>query len=237
MGSRRLLFVLGWAAVLVAVAVLSARAGTGPLAPPDLNPRTWMAWSDGRAPVEAAFALLLLAARAVAWYLLAATAVSVLAELSGRRWLRRVASRVTAPVVERLLVGALGLVVVGAGPGADSPRWPMALVASAEPVHPATEPPVMHRLTVAPDQAPAPPAPPEWEVAAGDHLWSVAERVLHEAWGRAPSDREVSPYWSDLVEDNRPRLADPANPDLVFPGQRLTLPATPPAPGTVPAHG
>jgi nucleoid-associated protein YgaU len=34
----------------------------------------------------------------------------------------------------------------------------------------------------------------------------------------------VAPYWQRLVEANRPALADPANPDLVFPGQVFTVP-------------
>ena len=69
-----------------------------------------------------------------------------------------------------------------------------------------------------------------WTVAPGDHLWSIASRVLSDAWGRPPSDVEVVPFWEQVVELNRDRLADPANPDLIFPGQSLVVPAPPPAP-------
>jgi hypothetical protein len=32
------------------------------------------------------------------------------------------------------------------------------------------------------------------------------------------------PYWHRLIERNRSRFADPANPDLLFPGDRLLVP-------------
>lgn len=67
-------------------------------------------------------------------------------------------------------------------------------------------------------------------VDAGDHLWSLAEGALEAAWGRAPSDAEVVGYWEQVIEANRARLADSANPDLVFPGQSLVLPPAPGAP-------
>ncbi|MDP9420351.1 MAG: LysM peptidoglycan-binding domain-containing protein, partial [Actinomycetota bacterium] len=104
------------------------------------------------------------------------------------------------------------------------------------------EPPVMRRL---PDTA-AEPMPPEaegavapaaplheWVVAPGDHLWSVAARVLEAAWETDASDDQVAPYWHQLVEANHHRLGDPANPDLVYPGQRLIV-VEPPPPGSVP---
>jgi nucleoid-associated protein YgaU len=52
-------------------------------------------------------------------------------------------------------------------------------------------------------------------VQPGDHLWNIAERT-------APAD--VATYWRRLVELNRPRLADPDNPDLLFPGDVVVLP-------------
>jgi nucleoid-associated protein YgaU len=39
-----------------------------------------------------------------------------------------------------------------------------------------------------------------------------------------PPEREVARYWRRLVEANRDRLVDPGNPDLLRPGQTLTLP-------------
>lgn len=266
----RVLTAVAWTTGLLAAVVVLAGLSRGGMAPPPLDPRSWGAEAEVRGPVELVFAVALLATRVVAWYLLGATALTALASMSGRGWLTAAARRVSVPLVERVVAGALGLAVVGAGAmgspgdpgeGFEGRRAPaLVLVASSEP-RPDGDPPVMHRLgpdlvegspapvereegtAVSPapgeaepvpieevrDPAPAGPAAQAWEVDAGDHLWSVAERVLHDAWGRAPSDREVAGYWARLVEDNRPRLADPANPDLVFPGQVLALPAPPPA--------
>ena len=92
---------------------------------------------------------------------------------------------------------------------------------------PATGPP---RVEVAEPPTPPPvPSGGEWIVQAGDHFWSIAERLLTGAWGRPPSDAETDPYWRQLVEANRDRLADRANPDLLFVGQVLGVPP-PPAP-------
>lgn len=65
-----------------------------------------------------------------------------------------------------------------------------------------------------------------WIVEPGDHLWGVATSVLGDAWGRTPADRETVGYWRELLLANGATLADP---DLVFPGQVLRLPETPPS--------
>ena len=61
-------------------------------------------------------------------------------------------------------------------------------------------------------------------MAPGECFWSIADQVLARAWDRAPSDGEIVPYWRTLIETNRAALADPANPDLVYPGQTFTVP-------------
>lgn len=61
----------------------------------------------------------------------------------------------------------------------------------------------------------------------GDSLWEVARDRLVEAAGRAPTSNEVRPYWQQTIDANRARLADPANPDLVFAGQQVLLPPLP----------
>src|SRR3954453_20288015 len=47
----------------------------------------------------------------------------------------------------------------------------------------------------------------------------VPQRALTEAGHRPPTAPETAPYWLHLVAQNHSRLADPANPDLVYPGQ------------------
>ena len=65
-----------------------------------------------------------------------------------------------------------------------------------------------------------PDAMAEHTVRPGDHFWSIAELVVAERGLDVPVGR----YWRLLVEANRSRLVDPANPDLLYPGQVLVLP-------------
>jgi len=83
----------------------------------------------------------------------------------------------------------------------------------------------------APTLAPVPtppavavPSADTWQIAPGDHLWSVAETTVTMRIGRTPTDREVSRYWRRLISANRSALIDPANPDLVVVGQLIHLP-------------
>lgn len=83
----------------------------------------------------------------------------------------------------------------------------------------------------APLSSPPPPvatgrSPEEdgWTVELGDHLWAIAAEVVGERGG-APDDGDVARYWEQLIAANRDRLVDPSNPDLLFPGQELVLPA------------
>ena len=65
---------------------------------------------------------------------------------------------------------------------------------------------------------------------SGDCFWTIADDLLHRAWGRAPTDAEIVPYWLRLIEANRAELADPGNADLIFPGQVFAVPTPPPPP-------
>lgn len=53
----------------------------------------------------------------------------------------------------------------------------------------------------------------------------AAERVLAAHGHAGATDHDIARYWSRLIEANRAGLVDPANPDLVFRGQELVLPA------------
>jgi nucleoid-associated protein YgaU len=113
-----------------------------------------------------------------------------------------------------------------------------ASAASAEPARPAAaEVPVLRRVpsspaTTATTTVPTPPAPApvatstgtEVVIAPGDHLWAVAERALADRLGRAPTDAEIVPFWTRLIEVNRDRLIS-GDPDLVLPGQRFVVPS------------
>jgi nucleoid-associated protein YgaU len=62
-------------------------------------------------------------------------------------------------------------------------------------------------------------------VQPGEHFWSIAEQVVGDRAAVDPSATEsVDRYWRRLVDANRDRLADPDQPDLLYPGQELVLP-------------
>jgi hypothetical protein len=76
------------------------------------------------------------------------------------------------------------------------------------------------------DGATPPNRPDEHVVVAGESLWTIARDVVTAAIGRVPTDAEIAGYWLDLIEVQRPFLAYPDDPDLIFPGERVRLPAT-----------
>lgn len=58
-------------------------------------------------------------------------------------------------------------------------------------------------------------------VEAGDHLWKISARHL----GPGVADREVAPYWKEVITVNTPHLRS-GDPDLIYPGEVVRLPAT-----------
>jgi nucleoid-associated protein YgaU len=68
---------------------------------------------------------------------------------------------------------------------------------------------------VVPNPMPAAPAPETWTVRPGDNFWRIA----------AANSNDTVPYWRLLIETNRPRLRDPRNPNLIYPGQLFALPS------------
>ena len=108
-------------------------------------------------------------------------------------------------------------------PGSDllRPGWILRLPADAsvdQPAPEAEEPPVDPLNE---------PEPSTVTVERGDHLWAIAAEQLAGQLGHEPSAAEVEPYWQQLIEVNRDRLAEPANPSLIYAGQVLTVPPAP----------
>jgi len=81
-----------------------------------------------------------------------------------------------------------------------------------------------HAEPQAASPAPREPAPEPWTVGPGDSFWSIAEEILTDIAGHEPTEQAVRRYWLQLIETNRRRLADPANADLLIPGQLLDIP-------------
>jgi hypothetical protein len=238
-----------WVAFLaVALAGLYA-LGHGSLAPPPIDGGrvALQDWLDQRGPASAAFAVLRLVAIVLGWYLLGTTLAATVLRLVRAGRAASVAEALSLPAVRRLSQAAAGFGLAAAALTATgalaSPARP-ALAGEAEAVtmrrlpDPAPDPmPTMRRLgdtsstitpttaTTAPAAPPpeAEPAPATWTVRPGDHFWRIAEEVLAAAWGRPPTDREITPYWAALVEHNRAGLADPRDPDLLFPGQEVVI--------------
>jgi nucleoid-associated protein YgaU len=71
-------------------------------------------------------------------------------------------------------------------------------------------------------------APSSWIVRPGDDLWSIAGEVLGRTVGGTDDLDATTAYWRTLVAANGSVLADP---NLLHPGQVLTLPAAAASPG------
>jgi hypothetical protein len=218
------------------------------------DPGQWGTWLEAREPVSAAMALLRVVALAAAWYLLVTSVVGAALRLVRARRLVSMADRLTVPALRRLLVATAGMtlasgmlpsaaILAGSShPAAVATSVPHPLVTTAAPTTTttvATAPPTVTMRLLPPEPAAVPvvtppPAPAArvvtatWTVRAGECFWSIAEEVLLRAWGRPVSDAEIVPYWRMLIEENRHRLGDPRNADLIFAGQVFDVPAPPP---------
>jgi len=138
---------------------------------------------------------------------------------------------------------------VSPAPASTQPT-PARFLRPASPVPPSTRPPPALRPTTtsppATQPAPLPASRPEaaapgpagvrpepgdrWTVGPGDDLWSIAAATLTKAWGHPPADADLGRYWWQVIQSNRPRLPDPADPSLLFPGDVVALPRPPPSP-------
>lgn len=252
---RRLLVGAAWIVGLVATILVLDRLGSGQLSTPPLLDRSELQlWLDDRDVVVAAFALIRLVGLALAWYLLLVTVLGLAARLSRIPALVRLADVATLPAVRKILgaVAGVGLTASAAslmaanlfpdqapGPGGGSALADDQVVLERLPDG---DDVILRRLpdtegtsTLEVEDTPAAESSGStWTAAPGDHLWHIAEATLADAWGRAPTDTEVVPYWTGLVEANRDVLVDPSNPDLIHPGQTFRLPQPPAAPTGVP---
>jgi hypothetical protein len=185
------------------------------------------------APTEDLFAV---AARLIglglAWWLLAATALSIIRRVvPGCRRLRALDAW-TPAVLRHALDRALAL-GIGASLGLASmhpaaaatrdvpvPRVPTAVSPTA--VSPTTvNPPTVNPPTRDPATTAREPDA-VMVVRAGDNLWVIAQHALRAA-GEPADSADVAPYWKRVVAANTARLRS-HDPNLIFPGERVVLP-------------
>lgn len=244
--ARNALALAAWTAFLVAALAALQGLGSGPLAAPPL--RGFRAWLDDRDAPTVVFAVLRLGLLGTGWYLLVSTLLATALRFARADTAAGAVEACAPAPVRRLVRAAAGLsfaasVVAVSAASANEPDEPVTMrrLPDAEVrvldggggEADGDETVTMTRLPDIPELAPPPapaPAATTWTVAAGDHLWSIARHSLTAAWNRPPTDAEVDPYWRQLIERNRPRLPDPANPDLIHPGLRIDLPPAPSRP-------
>jgi nucleoid-associated protein YgaU len=65
-------------------------------------------------------------------------------------------------------------------------------------------------------------------VRRGDHLWKISARHLASVTGEEPASGEIAPYWRDVISINEDTLRS-GDPDLIYPGEIVVLPAVPSA--------
>lgn len=214
-------WIVGLVAAIAAVWTLGRGVGRPPLGPDAIG------WVADRHPLDAAAGIARVVAVALLAHLVVATVLQLLAPRRTRRHLRGVAPRFVAVLVAAATSATpvaaddtttATTTTVGPGMGAS-----MVQVGPA----PAADTSLPWAVPIA-DEPPDDPAAPagdraEWTVSPGDHLWGIAERHVR-AESPDAGDAEVAGYWSRLIEANRDRLVDRSDPDLILPGQRLTLP-------------
>ena len=137
-------------------------------------------------------------------------------------WVKRF---VESALTITLSVGLAQPAVATAAPVVSSRlRAPTAITHQVVVEPPHSDPPVVR----APTEDPPPPAKPAalqvHTVVVGDNLWSIAAAELARRSSRAElSNASIAEYWGRLIASNRMQLRS-GNPNLIFPGERVTLP-------------
>lgn len=203
-----------------------------------LRSRLWVGppWQTFVRTEDALAGMLWLLAAAGVYWLAGSSLLYALARLADVPPAIRAVQWATLPAVRRIVDGALAvsvsLALVGAPAAAAAP--PPSVAAQPEETSP---PPGMSPAALlvlrregpvwAPPLPPPSPGPSEAEVLhlveRGDNLWKLSAARLAET-GTRPSAAAIVPYWRRVVDLNTPRLRS-GNPDLIYPGETVALPA------------
>jgi len=144
--------------------------------------------------------------------------------------LRQVMARATLPPVRALITRIGSASVAGSlALGSVAPTVPAGSTptSTSTSVRTGRDLDVVRREDPRPDPPPPSRLPPgEHQVIVGENLWSIAAIRLAAARGRPVSEPEIARYWVSVVDVNRTRLRS-GDPDLIYPGELVTLPAPP----------
>jgi len=108
-----------------------------------------------------------------------------------------------------------------------SPLSTTSTVPITTPPNPSNPPAATIYLPIEPSRAEAVAptmTPTEVVVRPGDNMWLLAERHLNDLTGEPAGDAVVAPYWLAVIAANKDRIRS-GDPDLIFPGEVLVLPA------------
>lgn len=176
----------------------------------------WRVWEAADAIAVSAGLLSTLAAARFALEVVAALGAR-LRGAAAPRWTGRLARSAAAG----LAAAALGAGAAHAAEEPPSAGWLPAGEAAASPWTPATETPAPARTTGRGAAPVAPGDPPRIRVVEpGDSLWAIAAAEL----GDDATVARVAAAWPALYAANRDVIG--VDPDLIHPGQRLTVPAS-----------
>jgi nucleoid-associated protein YgaU len=223
---------------VVGVVALHRLAHIDGLAGPGGDPAEWLRTSS---PEEVVAGAVRLVAVGCAWWLLVSTVLYAAALAAGRATLARALCRlvlpaVRGPVERALAVSMMATATFGTGlsgiaaagepppPATLEVRDGRAVDALPTPAPPPTttgppasvSPPTTPLPAPGPPPAPAEAAPVVHVVAAGESLWTIA--AAHVEPGA-----DVAQHWARVVEANRATLRS-GNPNLIHPGEAITLP-------------
>jgi hypothetical protein len=229
MTARRQLVCIALAAA--AAAGLLHLAGRGSLSGPEVG--SWdeiEVWYEQRGAGASVVVLVRLAAFVASGWLALAAALQVVAATMPVRSLVTLADQMSPRFLRAVARGAaslsmsagLALPAASVELGVDPPGTAIMVPLDVEATTTSTTlpPPTTTLPPPVPPPAPAAPAPivgsTEVVVRPGGSFWSIA---VAEA-----GSRDLVVYWRALIAENRDRLVDPGNPDLLFVGQRLVLP-------------
>ena len=214
----------------------------------DVPVRALGPWFQTTEPTVVLVAVARMAGLAIGYWLLTTTVLYALSYHLGIDALTRLLHWVTLPVVRHVVQGVTALSLTGAtilGPTALSavPALAQSVVVAQSDTTPDTTPgdgsytpgaagwPAsspsgnfwLPNAGLTPAAVGAQAGAESYTVVKGDNFWTIAETRIRAVKGTV-TERQVAGYWVQVVDANRSTIRS-GDPDLIFPGENVTLPA------------